>query len=145
MRRRRAPHAALVRKSQNGRAFFVAAEERVDQPSLPSSCAGIIPSTIICSVVSREPVDRLTESSSHQTALYASQSTIFVFSSENSKTAHAFAHILLARSPERLRFGLQQPDSARFSLARTETVPFDHRLATALARTSPFIELCQFQ
>jgi hypothetical protein len=85
------------------------------------------------------------ETGSRKTASSARQSAIFVFSPENSKTAHAFAHILLAMAPERLRFGLQQPDSAQFSLARTETVPFDHRLAGAFARTSPFIELCQFQ
>jgi hypothetical protein len=52
----------------------------------------------------------------------ASQSTTFAFSPENSKTARTFAHILLARAPERLRFGLQQPDSAQFSLSRTATV-----------------------
>jgi hypothetical protein len=74
----------------------------------------------------------------------ASQSAIFAFSPENSKTARTFAHILLARAPERLRFGLQQPDFAQFSLSRTATVPFDHRLAGAFAWASPFIELFQF-
>lgn len=31
------------------------------------------------------------------------------------------------RAPEKLRIGVEQPDSAQFSLSRTAKVPFEHR------------------
>jgi len=75
----------------------------------------------------RQPplVNRLTrESRSHRTASSAKQSTISSFSAEKSKILRVFAGLFDFRARENLRFGRQQLIYARFSLSRTDPVPF---------------------
>src|SRR5260370_26450397 len=64
------------------------------------------------------------ETCSHQTAPSAKQSAIFAFSAGNSKIIRMFGIFFDLRAPEKLGFGRQQPNYARFSLSRAEPVPF---------------------